>query len=208
MEPRAADLRSLQTGMWALTNPTQPRIWMWRETSTHRAPSLEAASMWAAAASSTAASPPARDTTGAGVSVGGPLSTSGGLTINGDTTMHAAPRMYFTGFFAGNLGTPGQTSTILHLDKGIVITRMMALSQPDTICSPTGGISVVTYDGGPGYTVFLTENGAAPYSSDSGDISVPVPARSVLILIVSQLPACGLAQGPNNVSVSVEYVMQ
>ena len=147
-------------------------------------------------------------TTGAGVSVGGPLSTSGGLTINGDTTMHAAPHMYFTGFFAGNLGTPGQTSTILHLDKGIVITRMMALSQPDTICSPTGGISVVTYDGGPGYTVFLTENGAAPYSSDSGDISVPVPARSVLILIVSQLPACGLAQGPNNVSVSVEYVMQ
>jgi hypothetical protein len=147
-------------------------------------------------------------TTGAGVSVGGSLSTSGGLTINGDTTMHAAPHMYFTGFFAGNLGTPGQTSTILHLDKGIVITRMMALSQPDTICSPTGGISVVTYDGGPGYTVFLTENGAAPYSSDTGDISVPVPAGSVLILIVSQLPACGLAQGPNNVSVSVEYVMQ
>jgi hypothetical protein len=156
-------------------------------------------------------------TTGAGVSVGGPLSTSGGLTINGDTSLNAAPHMYFGGFFPGNVA-PGQVGGYVVPSKDILITRVTLGGgflgfNISGGCSPTGTIGVINISGGPlnlvpVYLLDIAQNSDPSYRSDSGPISVPVAGGTPLVFDVWAGAACGLNPGPNNLYLSVEYVMQ
>lgn len=144
-------------------------------------------------------------TTSAGVSVGGPLNASGGLTIKSDTPMNAAPHMYFSGFFAGNI-TQGQEGAFIVPSRSILITRMTMMSGfAQIICSPPGTISIRDDNA---VTYLYGQNFAGPPASDSGPLSIPVATGTPIELIVSVGPSCGIYQGPNNVNVNVEYVMQ
>jgi hypothetical protein len=147
-------------------------------------------------------------TTGGGLTVGGPLYSQGSLTIKNDQPMNAAPRLYFSGFFAGNL-FQGQNGALLRPSKAILITRMITVGQFAYLCSPPGTISLWNINtGGILNSVSFDQFGPYEYSSDSGPLSIPVAGDTVLLLQVTQQPVCGLFQGPNNVNVSVEYVMQ
>jgi len=156
-------------------------------------------------------------TTGAGVTVGGPLSVTGGLTIKNDQTMNAAPHMYFGGFFPGNI-VQAQAGGYVVPSKDILITRVTLgggflgfnLSGG---CSPTGTIGIINLSGGlsnlvPVYLLDIVQNSDPSYRSDSGPISVPVAGGTPLVFEVWVGPVCGLNPGPNNLYLSVEYVMQ
>ena len=144
-------------------------------------------------------------TTGAGVTVGGPLNANGGLTIKSDTPMNAAPHMYFSGFFAGSIAQ-GQEGAFIVPSRSILITRMTMMSGfAQIICSPPGTISIRDDNA---VTYLYGQNFAGPSASDSGPLSIPVAAGTPIELIVSVGPNCGIYQGPNNVNVNVEYVMQ
>jgi len=128
------------------------------------------------------------------------------LAIHGDTPMNAAPHMYFSGFFAGSIAT-GQEGAFIVPSKSILITRMTMMSGfSQIICSPPGTISIQKDNSPVTYLYSLSFGG--PAASDSGPISVPVAGGTPIELIVSVGPVCGIYQGPNNVNVNVEYVMQ
>src|SRR6202020_2180489 len=155
--------------------------------------------------------------TGAGVTLGGPLSVTGGLTIKNDQTMNAAPHMYFGGFFPGNI-VQAQAGGYVVPSKDILITRVtlgggflgFTLSGGG---SPPGTIGIINLSGGlsnlvPVYLLDIVQNSDPSYRSDSGPISVPVAGGTPLVFEVWGGPVCGLNPGPNNLYLSVEYVMQ
>jgi hypothetical protein len=156
-------------------------------------------------------------TTGAGVNVGGPLNVTGGLTIKNDQTMNAAPHMYFGGFFPGNI-VQTQVGGYVVPSKDILITRVtlggggLGLNFSGG-CSPTGTIGIINISGGlsnlvPVYLLNIVQNSDPSYRSDSGPVSVPVAGGTPLVFDVWVGPVCGLNPGPNNLFLSVEYVMQ
>jgi hypothetical protein len=114
--------------------------------------------------------------------------------------------MMFTGFFAGPL-QEGQLAAFVILDKDIIVTRFTfnALST----CSPPGTISLIRTNP---IVPFYSLDIAPPASldiDDSGPLSIPIPAGTPLAIQVSTGPQCGLfGLGPQNVPVTVQYVMQ
>ncbi len=147
-------------------------------------------------------------TTSAGATVGGPLNVQSSLTIKNDQPMNAAPRLFLSGFFGGNL-FQGQNGGVFRLTKGMIITRVLTVGQFAYVCSPLGAISILNINtGGTVYTLSIYPNGPTEYSADSGPLSIPIPDDTILLLQVTQQPVCGLLQGPNNINMSVEYVMQ
>jgi hypothetical protein len=118
------------------------------------------------------------------------------------------PHMFITGVFPGSL-TFGQMGAYVIPDEGIVITRMSYFTQgaPGSFCSPVGTISLINGNtfALPGiHDMLLTLR-----ADDSGPLSIPVAANTPLILEVSVGPRCPLGTpGPEDATVSVEYVMQ
>jgi hypothetical protein len=118
------------------------------------------------------------------------------------------PHMFITGVFPGSL-TFGQMGAYVIPDEGIVITRMSYFTQgaPGSFCSPVGTISLINGNtfALPGiHDMLLTLR-----ADDSGPLSIPVAANTPLVLEVSVGPRCPLGTpGPEDATVSVEYVMQ
>jgi hypothetical protein len=150
-------------------------------------------------------------TTTGGVVVGGPLSAAGNtslggsLTIKSDLPMNAAPRMYFSGFYAGNL-PDGQVSNFIIPSKNLMITRMTMISYNYALpCSPPGAVSI--QDWTTGTTLYNLNFDNAHIYIDSGPIAITIPAGHQVALI-SHGAGCGIFLPPNNVTATVEYMMQ
>jgi hypothetical protein len=145
---------------------------------------------------------------GTGLTVAGALNSNGPLTIGNDIPMRAAPRMTFSGFFPGFIGA-GNMGGYYVPSKDIVITRMTLSGgvQSIGVCSPAGSISIANVVE-PMFTLTLTDGYFRNHSiTDSGPISLGVPAGTPLMLWVTDPPVCGILLGPNNIHVNVEYVM-
>ncbi len=162
-------------------------------------------------------------TTGAGVGVGAGLTVAGNTTVGGslriknDTPMNAAPHMYFGGFFPGNI-VQGEVGGYIVPSKDILITRVtlaggsLGLSFSGG-CSPPGTIGIINMSGGlsnlvPVYLQDIVNNSTSSYITDSGALSILVSGGTPLVFEVWVGPVCGLNPGPNNINLSVEYVMQ
>ena len=133
------------------------------------------------------------------------------LVINNDQPMTAAPRMTFSGFFPGSLIVTA-AGGFFTPSKGITLTRMTLSGGYASVCSPNGTISLVNPSNPFFPRIFsldVTDGFGAGFSiTDSGPISVPVAAGTPMMFWAPAGPDCGLLQGPNNIHVNVEYMMQ
>ncbi len=140
-----------------------------------------------------------------------PSATTPQLTINGDTTMNAAPRMVWS---AGGAASSAGGSKIIQFanarlsnfkpDKDITVTRVQVLAVfGPTGCSTQGGI-VVT-DGTTVAATITFANGTASY--DSGALSVNYNAAADLRIQTGASGAAGCSEYPSP-NVTVQYKMR
>jgi len=154
---------------------------------------------------------------GGNTSIGGNATVSGtikggSVQINGDTTMSSAPRMSFSAFIPGDLGTYPRTGINGYFipDRNITLTRVTVSA--DTVgqgnCKVPAQISVC-----PDANCVAGANVSFPQGVayvDSGPISVPIAGGTNIIVYVgapTQLCDSG-TNAPQNAFVNVQYVMQ
>jgi hypothetical protein len=135
------------------------------------------------------------------------LDVGGSVRINGDVSMSSNPRMFFTGFLAGNLGNFPAGGYFIP-DRNIIITRVTASeSNPGHGCSTTAQADLnVKTSADVLYSLDLGNNN---YFPDSGSIQVSVAAGTQLWIGVQAASGCGLGgSSPSDVNVVVQYLMQ
>ena len=135
--------------------------------------------------------------------------TGGSLNVGGDTPMSAAPHMTIGGFVPGGIPAGVDVNPIFMVPtRNILITRMSAYG----INRCTGGDQTYTLYLG---SAELSQNakytltiGTTTFTSDSGALSIPVPAGTPVVVFSNLTPSCGLGVAAGDIAVSVEYVMQ
>ena len=158
-------------------------------------------------------------TTDGGVSAAGPISTQGNLsgnmlTIGQDPPLSGAPRMHFSGFFAGNV-VDGQIGGFMVPTSNIMLTRTDLHFDGDaTKCSFLGVLNVMT-GSFPGQILLqrpirnpagnLMDDGPYGTTCVSGFC---VAAGTPIFLQIMGTPSCGIGGGVGNIMVNIEYMMQ
>ncbi len=158
-------------------------------------------------------------TTDGRVTATGAISTQGNLsgstlTIGQDPPLSAAPRMHFSGFFAGNV-VDGQIGGFMVPTSNIMITRTgLHFDGDGSKCSFLGVLNVMT-GSYPGQTLLqrpirnpsgnLMDDG--PYGTTCAS-GFCVAAGTPIFLQIMGTPSCGIGGGVGNIMVNIEYMMQ
>jgi hypothetical protein len=135
------------------------------------------------------------------------ITSAGGVSINGDTPMSSAPRMFVTAAEAGPVTQFNNCCfTYFIPDRSITVTRVtLHIGTPGNGCSPSPAtMGVQGGQGGCNYGLSIPDDAAL---ADSGPLSISCPAGKGVVVGPWFVPnSC--SNTPQNVSVTVEYVMQ
>jgi hypothetical protein len=129
------------------------------------------------------------------------------LSVNNDVAMSSAPRMFVTAAEAGSVTQFSNCCfTYFIPDRSITVTRVtLHIGTPGNGCSPSPAtMGVQGGQGGCNYGLSIPDNAAL---ADSGPLSISCPAGQGVLVGPGFVPnSC--SNTPQNVSVTVEYVMQ
>ncbi len=130
------------------------------------------------------------------------LAITGNFSMNGDAPMSHNPRLVWSSFIPGTLGSYSIGGAI-NMDVGITITRLIADANGiGSGCSNPATIAVQDNNG-----EILSVSLPAGYA-DSGVVSVSVPAGQEIAVQGYPASGCSITGGsPSNVNVTVQYVM-
>lgn len=125
------------------------------------------------------------------------------LSVNNDVAMSSAPRMFVTATETGPVTQFNNCCfTYFIPDRSITVTRVtLYIGTPGNGCSPpaTMGVQVGCY-----YGLSIPDNATL---ADSGPLSISCPAGKGVLVGPWQVPL-SCSNTPQNVSVTLEYVMQ
>lgn len=136
------------------------------------------------------------------------LAVNGSFSLGGDTPMSHNPRMTFSSFLPGNLGNDPIGGVFMN-DVAITITRLTATSNsPGGGCSQYASLQVSGWNTDSVYFTLYLNLFDGEDLSDSGAISVSIPAGAGVYIASTGASGCGVTgQSPSDVNVTMQYVM-
>jgi hypothetical protein len=147
------------------------------------------------------------------VAVTGNATVTGNLAVGGDVPMSSSPRMVFSGFMIGDLGSsPSPFGGFFIPDRNIIVTSVTA-SMTNGGYACTNGNSqaqlVNTADSSIIYSLDLGTSGNGQSYALSGSLAVKIPAGTNILIVGTAATGCAIGgHSPSNVFINVQYVMQ
>ena len=147
----------------------------------------------------------AGDATGTGYagSFQGNVKVTGNLGIGGDTPMSHSPRMTFSGTVA-SFNTASQPAGFFMPDQPITITRMNVAVGYGQSGPCTGSEAIRLQTPNTTYNLLIPSTGFY----DSGPLTLPAAAGSQIQINGIEAPGLPGCQSGNNITVTVQYMMQ